>query len=186
MSSPPSAATTPRTWTRDNSEFFISNDPALVSVKAVNEAFGMDFLYWAKPFPEDVLQQMLDGSMCFGVYKRTQPQLSETEPPSPQKTEQIGMARMITDGISFGYLSDTYVLPEYQGHGLGRWLIDCVAEVFSKENMPFLRRIILLTSDPRTQEFYTKILGVKVVGHEERPDIGKSLVYMNARPNAQS
>lgn len=186
MSSPPSAATTPRTWTRDNSEFFISNDPALVSVKAVNEAFGMDFLYWAKPFPEDVLRQMLLGSMCFGVYRQTQPQLSEKEPLSTQNTEQIGMARMITDGISFGYLSDTYVLPEYQGHGLGKWLIDCVAEVFSKENMPFLRRVMLLTADPRTQEFYTKILGVRVVGQEERPDMGKTLVYMNARPNAQS
>lgn len=85
-----------------------------------------------------------------------------------------------------GYLSDTYVLPEYQGRGLGKWLIDCVADVFSKENMPFLRRIMLLTSDPRTQEFYGKILGMEVVGHEERPDMGKKLVYMNARPSARS
>lgn len=145
----------------------------------------MDFLYWTKPFPEHVLRQMLLGSMCFGVYKRTTTQ-SSTAQPTPENTEQIGLARMITDGVSFGYLSDTYVLPEYQGHGLGKWLIDCVAEVFSRENMPFLRRILLLTSDPRTQDFYSKILGVKVVGHEARPDMGKDLVYMNARPNAQS
>lgn len=129
---------------------------------------------------------MLLGSMCFGVYKRTQPQLSKDEPLSTQNTEQVGLARMITDGVSMGYLSDTYVLPEYQGRGLGKWLIDCVAEVFSKENMPFLRRIMLLTSDPRTQEFYGKILGMEVVGHEERPDMGKKLVYMNARPSARS
>lgn len=183
MSSP---TKTPRTWTRQNSPFIISNDPALVSVKAVNEAFEMDFLYWAKPFPEDVLHQMLSGSMCFGVYKKTQPTQSATEHLSSDNTEQVGLARMVTDGVSFGYLSDTYVLPEYQGHGLGKWLIDCVAEVFSKENMPFLRRIMLLTSDPKTQDFYKKILGVEVVGHEARPDIGKNLVYMNARPNAQS
>lgn len=154
-------------------------------MQAVNEAFGMDFLYWAKPFPEDVLRQMLLGSMCFGVYRRIQPGLPEDEPLRLKGTEQIGMARVVTDSVSFAYLSDTYVLPEYQGCGLGKWLIDCVAEVFSKENMPFLRRIMLLTADPRTQEFYSKILGVDVVGHEERPDMGKRLVYMNARPNAQ-
>lgn len=186
-SSPPTATLTPRTWTRDNSPFFISNDPKLISVKAVNEAFGQDFLYWTKPFPEDVLHQMLHGSMSFGVYRRLQPQQSRTEPVTltTENTEQIGLARMITDGASFGYLSDTYVLPEYQGDGLGRWLIDCVAEVFSKESMPYLRRIILLTSEERLQEFYGQILGMKVVGHEERPDIGKNLVYMNARPAAR-
>lgn len=154
-------------------------------MKAVNEAFDMDFLYWAKPFPEDVLRQMLLNSMCFGVYRRTRTQQSDKEPRSPENTEQIGLARMVTDGVTFGYLSDTYVLPQYQGHGLGKWLIDCVAEVFSKENMPFLRRIMLLTADQRMQDFYGKILGVTVIGHEDRPDMGKSLVYMNARPNAQ-
>lgn len=186
-SSPPTATLTPRTWTRDNSPFFISNDPKLISVKAVNEAFGEDFLYWTKPFPEDVLHQMLHGSMSFGVYKRLQPQQSQTEPVTvtAENTEQIGLARMITDGASFGYLSDAYVLPEYQGDGLGRWLINCVAEVFSKESMPYLRRIILLTGDERLQRFYGQTLGMKVIGHEERPDIGQNLVYMNARPTAR-
>lgn len=125
--------------------------------------------------------------MSFGVYRRTLPQQPQSEPVvlSPDNTEQIGLARMITDGATFGYLSDVYVLPEYQGHGLGRWLIDCVAEVFSTANMPFLRRVMLLTADQRMQDFYNKVFGMKVVGHEERPDIGKNLVYMNARPNSQ-
>lgn len=186
-SSPPTATLTPRTWTRDNSPFFISNDPKLISVKAVNEAFGKDFLYWTKPFPEDVLHQMLHGSVSFGVYKRLQPKQSGTEPETltTENTEQIGLARMITDGISFGYLSDTYVLPEYQGDGLGRWLIDCVAEVFSLESMPYLRRIMLLTSGQRLEEFYGETLGVKVIGRESRPDMGKDLVFMNAKPTAK-
>jgi GNAT superfamily N-acetyltransferase len=153
----------------------------------VNEAFAKDFLYWTKPFPEDVLHQMLHGSMSFGVYRRLEPLQSQTEPVTltTENTEQIGLARVITDGVSFGYLSDTYVLPEYQGDGLGRWLMECVAEVFSKESMPHLRRVILLTSGERLQEFYAQTLGVKVVGQEERPDIGKTLVYMNARPTAK-
>ncbi|KAJ5888557.1 hypothetical protein N7495_008598 [Penicillium taxi] len=178
--STPAALVAPRTWTRKDSEFFISNDPAYISVKEVNHAFGMDFIYWAKPLPEDVLRQILAGSMSFGVYKRLPPSESGKE-----RTEQVGLARMITDSTTFGYLSDTYVLPEYQGHGLGKWLFNCVTEVFSAENMPYLRRIMLLTSEKKTQEFYTNAFGVKVVGHEERPDMGKDLVFMCARPGAE-
>ncbi|KAJ5628811.1 hypothetical protein N7490_011039 [Penicillium lividum] len=170
-----------RTWTREGSEFFISNDPAYISVEAVNRAFGMDFIYWAKPLPEDVLSKILQGSMCFGVYRRLSPSES-----GEKRTEQVGLARMITDGSTFAYLSDTYVLPECQGYGLGKWLFRCVAEVFSTENMPYLRRIMLLTHEKKTQDFYTKALGVKVVGQEERPDTGKDLVFMCARPGVDS
>ncbi|KAJ5106010.1 Acyl-CoA N-acyltransferase [Penicillium alfredii] len=188
-STPPTSLIAPRTWTRDNrSEFFISTDPALLSVAAVKAAFEQDFVYWSqKSFPEDVLWQMLHGSMSFGVYRWTEspaPEKTDSRSPRPENTEQIGLARMVTDGATFAYLSDVYVLPEYQGNGLGRWLIDCVAEIFSKENMPYLRRIILLTDDQRMQDFYQKIIGAKVVGHEERKDMDRTLVFMCARPNA--
>ncbi|KAJ5422678.1 hypothetical protein N7491_011123 [Penicillium cf. griseofulvum] len=127
---------------------------------------------------------MLHGSLCFGVYRWTQPANDSTTPCS-ENTEQIGLARMVTDGCSFAYLTDTYVLPEYQGSGLGKWLIACVAETFSKENMPYLRRIMLITDDERMQAFYTKMFGVKVVGREERKDMGRDLAFMCARPHAQ-
>jgi len=39
--------------------------------------------------------------------------------------------------------------------------------------MPYLRRIILLPSYERLQEFYGQILGVEVVGQKERPNTGK-------------
>ncbi|KAJ5385978.1 hypothetical protein N7509_008519 [Penicillium cosmopolitanum] len=184
----PMVSIAPRTWKRDNSKFFISTDQSLLSIKAVNEAYGREFLYWAKPFDEDVLRQMLYGCMSFGVYQQipTAQSQDDLEPPSAENTEQIGLARMITDGVTFGYLTDVYVLPEYQGHGLGRWLIECVSEVFSKENMPHLRRNMLLTSDDRMQEFYADIFDtMKVVGREERKDIGKDLVFMCARPVAK-
>ncbi|CAI7608014.1 unnamed protein product [Penicillium pancosmium] len=177
---PPMVTIAPRTWKRDNSQFFISTDQSLLSIKAVNEAYGREFLYWAKPFEEDVLRQMLYGCMSFGVYQQipTAQSQDEPEPPSAENTEQIGLARMITDGVTFGYLTDVYVLPEYQGHGLGRWLIEW--------NMPHLRRNMLLTSDDRMQEFYAEIFDtMKVVGREERKDIGKDLVFMCARPGAK-
>ncbi|KGO58471.1 hypothetical protein PEX2_069810 [Penicillium expansum] len=188
-STPPTSGLSPKTWTRETSrEFFISTEPKLLSVKAVNAAYARDFVYWIKkPFPEEVLWQMLHGALSFGVYRWTEPveSVNDSTIPSPENTEQIGLARVVTDGCSFVYLSDTYVLPEYQGSGLGKWLVGCVAETFSKENMPYLRRIMLLTDDERTQAFYTNVFGVKVVGREERKDMGRDLVFMCARPHAQ-
>ncbi|KAJ5092927.1 hypothetical protein N7456_008788 [Penicillium angulare] len=178
---PPAAWITPRTWTRENSDIFISNDPALLSVEAVKNAFEQHFVFWVTaPIPEDALRQMLYGAVSFGVYKRVQPQSDET--PSTKNTEQIGLARMTTDGASFAYLADVYVLPEYQGKGLGKWLIECIREVFSKANMPYLRRIMLFTGNERTQAFYTKLLNMKELGHEERPELGIDLKFLCARP----
>lgn len=188
-STPPTSGHPPKTWTRDTSpEFFISTEPSLLSVKAVNAAYDRDFVYWVKePFPEEVLWQMLHGALSFGVYRWMLPaeSVNDSTIPSSENTEQIGLARVVTDGCSFAYLSDTYVLPEYQGSGLGKWLVGCVAETFSKENMPYLRRIMLLTDDERMQAFYAKMFGVKVVGREERKDMGRDLVFMCARPHAQ-
>jgi GNAT superfamily N-acetyltransferase len=36
---------------------------------------------------------------------------------------QVGFARAATDGVSFAYLADVYVLPKYRGRGLGEELV---------------------------------------------------------------
>lgn len=185
-SAPPTSGLASQTWTREKDpEFFISTEPRLLSVEAVSAAFSQDFVYWVKkPFPENVLWQMLHGALSFGVYRHKEAKPGSAYLASPDDVEQIGLCRVITDGATFAYISDTYVLPEYQGNGLGEWLVGCVAETFSKENMPFLRRIMLLTDDERLQKFYGKMLGVSVVGHEKRADMGRDLVFMCARPHA--
>lgn len=183
---PPCSWVAPRTWTRDGSDFFISNDPKFLSVDDVQAAFRREFMYWTKKdLPDEIMAQILYGSMSFGVYKRNQLSGSQATGGSATKaTEQIGLARMATDGVTFGYLSDVYVLPEYQGKGLGKWLINCVVEIFSPKTMPYLRRTMLLTGDKHVEEMYGKAFNMKVVGHEKRPDLGKDLVFMCGRPNA--
>jgi GNAT superfamily N-acetyltransferase len=70
---------------------------------------------------------------------------------------QVGLARLITDNVTFAYLTDVYILDEYQGKGLGKWLIGCVNEVLS--TWPELRRMMLIRSgDPK---FYEETLGMK-------------------------
>jgi len=70
----------------------------------------------------------------------------------------IGFARLITDYVTFGYLTDVYVLQEYQGKGLGKWLMTCLREVLdSWEN---LRRCVLFTGDASAVRLYETTLGM--------------------------
>lgn len=71
--------------------------------------------------------------------------------------KQIGLARLITDNVTFCYLTDVYVLPEYQGKGVGSWLISCVNKHIS--TWTELRRILLITSGG--PKFYEEKLGMK-------------------------
>lgn len=88
------------------------------------------------------------------------PYYSLTNPPGRSNPPLIGFARVITDDVSFAYLTDVYVLSEHQGKGLGGWLIDCVSEVL--ETWPALRRTMLLTSGERSAAFYKERMGLEV------------------------
>jgi GNAT superfamily N-acetyltransferase len=126
-------------------EFRVSTDPRLLQVAVVH-----DFLrqtYWAKDISQELVAKALDGSLCFGLY---------------QGEKQIGLARVITDRATFAYLSDVFVLDDYQGQGLGQWLVGCV---MAYPELQGLRRIMLSTLD--AHELYRK-LGFKEVANPER------------------
>ena len=70
----------------------------------------------------------------------------------------VGFARLITDHVTFGYLTDVYVLSEHQGRGLGRWMRQCLNEVVSE--WPMLRRCILFTRGETAARMYRKTIGM--------------------------
>ncbi len=172
-----------RAWTRDG--FLISMDPSLVDLPALIRAFDTDGVYWARSMPESAMLEMLQSCMCFGVYKLTatatngdttaaaapiqEPGKATEEASSTTSTTYtakdvtfVGLARCVTDFTTFSYLTDVWVDPEYQGFGIGTWLVRCVAEVL--EEMPYLRRSILFTGDwERSVPFYEKHMGMDVV-----------------------
>ncbi|KAK9445081.1 Acyl-CoA N-acyltransferase [Metarhizium brunneum] len=156
----------PRNWTKDG--FLISTDKSLISVKALNTVFAQEFLYWAAAMPDEVLQTMVDASFCFGLYKMRQE--------NPDSLEQIGFARLATDYVTFAYLTDVYVLPEYQGLGLGGWIIDCIDEVM--DPLPYLRWFTLRTAVPKSKEAYEKRLGMSVL---DQGDVTKGAVMMGKK-----
>jgi predicted GNAT family N-acyltransferase len=54
------------------------------------------------------------GSLCFGVY---------------QNEKQIGYARVVTDHTNFAYLADVFIVEEYRGRGLSKWLMKCILNI---------------------------------------------------------
>ena len=108
-------------------EFLITCDKSRMRVEAVH-----DYLvgsYWAEGIPRDTVERSIAGSHCFGVF---------------QGSRQIGFARVISDLATYAYLADVYVLPEFQGQGLGKWLMACIR---SHPDLQGLRRWGLSTRD---------------------------------------
>lgn len=143
-----------QTWTKD--AYFISTDSSLIPLETVNDWFASDDIYWTNSLPLDILKQLVENSMCFGLYYTPdQPDKADAEP------EFIGIARFVTDYTTFVYITDVYVLSSHQGKGLGSWLVECMGEVI--DAMPYLRRSMLFTMDwARSVPFYKKILGMSV------------------------
>lgn len=108
-------------------EFLVSTDPARLDPRAIHGYLASS--YWAERIPLDLVERMLAGSLCFGLYRGDR---------------QIGLTRVITDRATFAYLCDVYVLPQWQGLGLGGWMIECV---MTSPQLQGLRRWMLVTRD---------------------------------------
>ncbi|HKX08635.1 MAG TPA: GNAT family N-acetyltransferase [Stellaceae bacterium] len=85
--------------------------------------------HWARGIPMATLQRAIRRSMPFGLYKNGQ---------------QIGFARVVTDGATFAYLADVFVLETERGQGLARWLVE---SILAHPGLQGLRRWLLGTRD---------------------------------------
>ena len=108
--------------------FCVSTDPARLDLALIH-----DFLsrrsYWAMGIPLETVRRSIDNSLCFGLYH------SQT---------QVGFARVVTDQSTFAYLGDVFVLEEFRGRGLGKWLLE---QIVNHPDLQGLRRFVLGTRD---------------------------------------
>jgi len=130
-------------------------------------------MYWTKAMSEDSLKRILSNSLCFGVYALPESSseiagqslrplssvASTKKNPGRASPTQIGLGRVITDQSTFAYLTDVFVLPEYRGRGLGKWMMQCMKEEF--DSWPDLRGSLLYTSGEHAKKFYKETLGMK-------------------------
>jgi GNAT superfamily N-acetyltransferase len=113
-------------WRRD--EYTISTDRERLNASLIHN-FLSNRAYWAKGRSLEVVKRAIGHSLNFGVYK---------------DGEQIGFARVVTDYATFAWLADVFIVDEYRGRGLSKWLIEVIV---SHQQLQGFRRWVLATKD---------------------------------------
>jgi GNAT superfamily N-acetyltransferase len=89
--------------------------------------------YWSTGVERDVVERSIEGSTALGLYARD--------------GSQAGFARLVTDGATFAWLADLFVLEEHRGRGLGVLLAKSAA---AEADRLGLRQLLLATQDAHT------------------------------------
>lgn len=112
--------------TRD--EFEIDTDRSRLRVDVIH-AFLRDESYWARERTLEQTKTAIQNSICFGLYRGER---------------QIGFARVVSDKATFAYVGDVFVIEEFRGRGLSKWLMQVIVE---HPDLQGLRRWVLATRD---------------------------------------
>lgn len=120
-------------WNRE--EFVISTDPARLEIEVIHH-FLVTESYWANTRTLAQTVRAIENSICFGLYGGGR---------------QIGFARVVTDKTTFAYLGDVFVIDEFRGRGMSKWLMETI---ISHPELQGLRRWVLATRD--AHELYRK------------------------------
>jgi len=115
------------TFERKRERFRITTDVEEMDLDAVHAYLTRS--YWAEGISKNLVARSIEGSLCFGLL---------------DGSRQIGFARVVSDGATFGWLCDVYVLEEHQGRGLGTWMM---RELMMHPDLQGLRRWGLVTRD---------------------------------------
>ncbi|MBA2494823.1 MAG: GNAT family N-acetyltransferase [Acidobacteria bacterium] len=111
-----------------NGEYTISTDHASLQIDAIHK-FLREESYWAKERTKEQTATAIKNSLPFGVYKGE---------------NLVGFARVVTDYGTFAYLGDVFILEEFRGQGLSKWLMQVIIE---HPDLQGFRRWILATKD---------------------------------------
>lgn len=131
---------------KQRGEFSISTDRKRLQIEAIHK-FLSEESYWARERTREQTETAIKNSLPFGVYSGE---------------NQIGFARVVTDYATFAYLGDVYILEEYRGKGLSKWLMETI---INHPELQGFRRWVLATKDAHT--LYEKF-GFHQLVHPER------------------
>ena len=110
-------------------DYLVSTDRSRLDLAWVHDRLSTD-TYWAKGRTRERVEIAVANSECYGVYH--------------PDGHQVAFARVVTDKVTFAWLSDVYVDRSVRGTGVSKLLVGrIVADVESLE----LRRFLLATAD---------------------------------------
>lgn len=109
-------------------EYTISTDKERLDLDVIHK-FLSEESYWAGERTLEQTKTAIENSICFGLYRGD---------------NQIGFARVVSDKATFAYIGDVFVLSEYRGQGLSKWLMQVIVD---HPELQGLRRWVLATRD---------------------------------------
>ena len=132
---------------KDN--FIISTDKEQLDIEIIYRFLSRS--YWASNRTLEQVKESIKHSLCFGVY---------------QQETQIGFARIISDYSTFSYLADVFIIPEFRGLGLGKWLVETIF------NLDELRNVKCMLVTTNAHKLYEQV-DFTIFPHPERVMIKK-------------
>jgi GNAT superfamily N-acetyltransferase len=127
-------------------DFIITTDKSKMDVAFIHRFLSTQS-YWSPDIPFEKVNAAVDNSLNFGLFHHE---------------KQIGYARVVSDYCLIAYLGDVFVIPDYRGKGLSKWMME---KIIAHPDLQNLRRWILLTRD--AHELYKKY-GWKTIAAPER------------------
>lgn len=114
-------------------------------IAALYEAGG----WWREEYNKEELRHLIRGSCIFVVAT------------DPRTGKAVGMGRVISDGVSDGYIQDIVVLPEYRSSGIGARIVALLVSRCLQSGITW----IALIAEPDTEKFYLPLGFRPMEGH---------------------
>jgi len=149
-----------QTITVQKDDFIITTDKSKLDTNVIHD-FLSNHSYWSRNIPLEKVKTAFDNSLNFGLF---------------HNSRQVGYARVISDFSQIAYLADVFIVEEYRGRGLSKWLMQTI---MSHPNLQGLRKWVLLTKD--AHELYKKF-GWQPISYPDKwmekvnPDFGNDSV----------
>jgi len=105
--------------------------------------------WWKEEYNQRELPHLIRGSFLFVVAV-------------DRKTgHAVGMGRVISDGVSDGYIQDLVVLPEYRNTGIGAQIVSTLVKKCLEKGISWIGII----AEPDTEKFYLPLGFHPMEGH---------------------
>ena len=105
--------------------------------------------WWKEEYDPTELRHLIRGSFLFAVAV-------------DEKTGRtVGMGRVISDGVSDGYIQDLVVLPEYRNRGIGARIVSILVKKCVESKISWIG----LIAEPGTEKFYLPFGFRSMEGH---------------------
>jgi len=105
--------------------------------------------WWKDEYDPASLSELIKKSYAFAVAI------------DPQTGRAVGMGRVISDGISDGYIQDLVVLPSCRNRGIGKEIVATLVRKCTESGITWIG----LVAEPDTEKFYRPLGFHRMEGH---------------------